>query len=135
MKLSIIYGTRPEFLKLKPLILLLRTSSHFNFNVIRIHQHKDFTEDESYYDLTPIADSNRRHIISTYHTVVRHIKKTVRTHPKSLTAFVFLFNETETDVLDFYITTENGVIPQSDILTRTCIDDINSFLDHFKLCS
>jgi len=91
--------------------------------------------DESYYDLTPIADSNRRHIISTYHTVVRHIKKTVRTHPKSLTAFVFLFNETETDVLDFYITTENGVIPQSDILTRTCIDDINSFLDHFKLCS
>jgi UDP-N-acetylglucosamine 2-epimerase (non-hydrolysing) len=51
MKLSIIYGTRPEFLKLKPLINLLK-SKEFNFNVIRIHQHKDFTEDEGYYDFS-----------------------------------------------------------------------------------
>jgi hypothetical protein len=87
--------------------------------------------DESYYEIIPVDDKT----ISTYHTVVRHVKKVVKTHPKSMTAFVFLLNETETDVLDFYITTENGVIPQSDILTRTCISDIISFLDHFKLCS
>ena len=93
--------------------------------------------DESYYELTPVAsDSDTRHNIPPNHTVVRHIKKVVKTHPKSMSAFVFILNETETDVLDFYITTENGVIPNhSDILTRTCIDDIISFLDHFKLCS
>lgn len=91
--------------------------------------------DESYYELNPIPDSTR-HNISTNHTVVRYIKKVVKTHPKSMSAFVFILNDTETDVLDFYITTENGVIPHhSDILTRTCIDDIISFLDHFKLCS
>jgi hypothetical protein len=92
--------------------------------------------DESYYELTPPIANDTRHIISANHTVVRHIKKVVKTHPKSMSAFVFLLNETETDVLDFYMTTENGVIPNhSDILTRTCIDDIISFLDHFKLCS
>jgi hypothetical protein len=91
--------------------------------------------DESYYELTPVA-SDTCHTISTNHAVVRYIKKVVKTHPKSMNAFVFILNETETDVLDFYITTENGVIPNhSDILTRTCIDDIISFLDHFKLCS
>ena len=91
--------------------------------------------DESYYELTPIVDDTR-HNISTNHVIVRHIKKVVRTHPKSMSAFVFILNETETDVLDFYITTENGVLPRhSDILTRTCIDDIISFIDHFKLCS
>lgn len=91
--------------------------------------------DESYYELTPVA-SDTCHTISTNHAVVRHIKTVVKTHPKSMNAFVFILNETETDVLDFYITTENGVIPNhSDILTRTCIDDIISFLDHFKLCS
>jgi hypothetical protein len=88
--------------------------------------------DDSYYEIIPVDDTT----ISTHHTVVRHVKKVVKTHPKSMTAFVFLLNESETDVLDFYITTENGVISNhSDILTRTCIDDIISFLDHFKLCS
>jgi len=92
--------------------------------------------DESYYELTPPIANDTRHNISANHTVVRHIKKVVKTHPKSMSAFVFLLNESETDVLDFYMTTENGVIPNhSDILTRTCIDDIISFLDHFKLCS
>ena len=91
--------------------------------------------DESYYELSPTV-AETRHNISTNHAVVRHIKKVVRTHPKSMSAFVFILNETETDVLDFYITTENGVIPhKSDILTRTCMDDIISFIDHFKLCS
>jgi UDP-N-acetylglucosamine 2-epimerase len=49
MKLSIIYGTRPEFLKLKILIDLLK-KNNYPFNVIKIGQHKDFIEDNSYYN-------------------------------------------------------------------------------------
>jgi hypothetical protein len=71
------------------------------------------------------------------------MKIVVKTHPKSMNAFVFIMNETETEVLDFYMTTENGIITTSaigrngirDIITKTCKDDINSFLEHFKLCS
>jgi hypothetical protein len=70
----------------------------------------------------------------------------VKKHPKSMNAFVFIFNEPETQILDFYMTTENGIVTGggggggghasiSDRLTRTCKDDINSFVDDFKLCS
>ena len=90
--------------------------------------------DESYYELNTTADTTRQ-TISTYNTVIRYVKKVIRTHPKSMNAFVFIFNEKETDILDFYITTENGVISHSDIITRTCADDILSFIQHFKLCS
>ena len=71
--------------------------------------------------------------ISTYNVIVRQMKKVVKTHPKSMNAFVFILNETETEVTDFYMTTENGVIGQSDVLTRTCKDDVLSFLEQFKL--
>lgn len=77
--------------------------------------------------------------ISPNHTVQRHTKVVVKTHPKSMNAFVFIMNDTETIILDFYMTTENGVVANTaasaDILTKTCKDDINSFLEHFKLCS
>jgi len=84
--------------------------------------------------------------ISPKHIVEKHIKIVVKMHPKSLNAFVFIMNEYETQVLDFYFTTENGLVPQftstikdrnikEDILTKTCKDDIISFLEHFKLCS
>jgi hypothetical protein len=83
--------------------------------------------------------------ISPNHIIDRHMKIVVKTHPKSMNAFVFIMNDTETTVLDFYITTENGIIMAAaataaaagsiDILTKTCKDDINSFLHHFKLCS
>jgi UDP-N-acetylglucosamine 2-epimerase (non-hydrolysing) len=49
MKLVIIYGTRPEFLKLKVLIDTLRQKS-INHKVIRINQHIHFSEDNGYYD-------------------------------------------------------------------------------------
>lgn len=105
--------------------------------------------DESYYELTPTPARNSNHnhnntidtptatptCISTNHIVIRQMKKVVKTHPKSMNAFVFILNETETEVIDFYMTTENGVIGQSDVLTRTCKDDIISFLEQFKLCS
>jgi hypothetical protein len=102
--------------------------------------------DESYYELSIPRNNNNNTMdtttatptptcISTKHIVIRQMKKVVKTHPKSMNAFVFILNETETHVLDFYMTTENGVISQSDVLTRTCKDDIISFLEQFKLCS
>lgn len=71
------------------------------------------------------------------------MKIVVKLHPKSLNSFVFIMNETETQVLDFYITTENGIIEQrggsdgggDDIITKECKTDIISFINHFKLCS
>ena len=72
------------------------------------------------------------------------MKIVVKLHPKSLNSFVFIMNETETQVLDFYITTENGIIEQrgggggggeDEIITKQCKADIISFIDHFKLCS
>jgi UDP-N-acetylglucosamine 2-epimerase (non-hydrolysing) len=49
MNLAIVYGTRPEFLKLKCLIELLRKKS-ISINVIKIMQHIQLHEDEGYYD-------------------------------------------------------------------------------------
>ncbi len=108
--------------------------------------------DESYYKLcgnthtapasaaaSPAPAPFSTSYISPNHAVKRHMKIVVKTHPKSMNAFVFIMNDTETVVLDFYMTTENGVVANTpatdDILTKTCKDDINSFLDHFKLCS
>ena len=103
--------------------------------------------DESYYELRESSD--RRHIIPSNHIVTRHIKKVVKMHPKSMNAFVFILNETEDEVVDFYMTTENGIVTGGggggggggghagipDRLTRTCKEDIISFIDQFKLCS
>lgn len=95
--------------------------------------------DESYYELLEAPE--HRQIIPSNHIVTRHIKKVVKKHPKSMNAFVFLLNETEKEVIDFYMTTENGVVSSkmcmnySDRLTQTCKDEIISFIDDFKLCS
>jgi hypothetical protein len=107
--------------------------------------------DESYYKFTRQGggggdDTLSGTHISPKHIVERHMKIVVKMHPKSMNAFVFIMNENETQVLDFYFTTENGLVPQctptikernvkGDILTKTCKDDIISFLEHFKLCS
>ena len=113
--------------------------------------------DESYYKLSPagggvgVGNTNAHNSftgahISPNHIIERHMKIVVKTHPKSMNAFVFIMNDTETDVLDFYLTTENGIINSAlgangiienskDKITKTCKDDINSFLYHFKLCS
>lgn len=97
--------------------------------------------DESYYkltnrnveqDITTISGS----YISPNHTLIQYTKVVVKLHPKSLNSFVFIMNEHETEVLDFYFTTENGIIGKSkEKITKTCKDDIISFIDHFKLCS
>src|SRR5579872_3200082 len=50
MYITIIYGTRPEFLKLKCLIERLKSINDFNFCVIKINQHINLTEDYGFYD-------------------------------------------------------------------------------------
>jgi len=96
--------------------------------------------DESYYEFAGAGTaSSERHIIPPNHIVTRHVKKVVKMHEKSMNAFVFILNETESEVVDFYITTENGIddvvdAKQRDPLTRTCKDDIISFIHQFKLC-
>jgi|LauGreDrversion4_2_1035121.scaffolds.fasta_scaffold00041_31 hypothetical protein len=97
--------------------------------------------DESYYKLTnrnvePDTTTISGSYISPNHTLIQHTKIVVKLHPKSLNSFVFIMNETETEVLDFYFITENGIIGKSkEKITKTCKDDIISFIDRFKLCS
>lgn len=95
--------------------------------------------DESYYEFAGASSANERHIIPPNHIVTRHVKKVIKMHEKSMNAFVFILNETESEIVDFYITTENGIddvvdAKQRDPLTRTCKDDIISFIHQFKLC-
>lgn len=97
--------------------------------------------DESYYKLTnrnmnsdPTTMTGSH--ISPNHTLIQYTKIVVKLHPKSLNSFVFIMDETENEVLDFYFTTENGIIGKNkEKITKTCKDDIISFIDHFKLCS
>ena len=93
--------------------------------------------DESYYKCTNRNSSSAASWhISSNHIVHQQTKIVVKLHPKAMTSFVFIMNENETEVLDFYFTTENGIIQNSkDKITKTCKDDIISFIDHFKLCS
>lgn len=52
---AVVYGTRPEFLKLKPLIDRIRPV------VIRVNQHENFTEDEGYpHHVVHVNRSNHR---------------------------------------------------------------------------
>ena len=95
--------------------------------------------DESYYEFAGAGAASERHIIPPNHIVTRHVKKVIKMHDKSMNAFVFILNETESEIVDFYITTENGIddvvdAKQRDPLTRTCKDDIISFIHQFKLC-
>lgn len=49
MKLTIVYGTRPEFLKVISLITYFRNLD-ININVIKVNQHINLTDDKGYYD-------------------------------------------------------------------------------------
>jgi UDP-N-acetylglucosamine 2-epimerase (non-hydrolysing) len=59
MKLAIVYGTRPEFIKLKCLIDLLRNK--VELFVVKINQHAHYTEDAGYYNsLLEIDEGSER---------------------------------------------------------------------------
>ena len=102
--------------------------------------------DESYYELNHTRDDAAAtaaiHIPPNHKYIIR-VKKTVKFHATSPNAFVFVFDalgtdtDTDTDtadVTDFYMTTEDGIIPQSDKLNNTFREDMISFLLQFKLC-
>ena len=99
--------------------------------------------DESYYELNHTRDAAATaaiHIPPNHKYIIR-IKKTVKFHATSPNAFVFVFDALGTDtealgadVTDFYMTTEDGIIPQSDKLNNTFREDMISFLLQFKLC-
>jgi len=49
MKVAIVYGTRPEYLKLKALVDCL-SSSTIHYTVIKINQHVNIVDDETFYN-------------------------------------------------------------------------------------
>ncbi len=81
-KLSIIYGTRPEFLKLKILISRLKTlkqhsmSDNFSFNVIKINQHNNFEEDKGFYDfIIAIEDTSNNRLSNIGASILNSLPK------------------------------------------------------------
>jgi hypothetical protein len=83
--------------------------------------------DESYYQ----QSESSVHHIPIEHSYIIQVKKTVRFHNNAPNAFVFVFDENEKQILDFYMTTDNGII--KDKLSTSFKDDMISFLLQFKL--
>lgn len=98
--------------------------------------------DESYFSAsTPAPTPVPAHLqhytphIPTEHTLIIRVKKTIRFHNNAPNAFVFIFDETEKTIVDFYMTTDNGILPNAEKLNNSFKDDLISFLSQFKLCS
>ena len=98
--------------------------------------------DESYYELNHTRDAAPAvgMQIPPNHNYLIRVKKIIKFHAGSPNAFVFVFEAgsdtgTEANVSDFYMTTEDGIIQQSDKLNNTFREDMISFLLQFKLCS
>ncbi len=83
--------------------------------------------DHSYYQ----QNETDIHHIPIEHRYIIQVKKTVRFYNNAPNAFVFVLDEYEKKILDFYMTTENGII--KDTMNNSLKDDIISFLLHFKL--
>ena len=97
--------------------------------------------DESYYELSNthdgVATATGIHLPPNHKYIIQ-AKKTIKFHEGSPNAFVFVFDthhESQNVVIDFYMTTEDGIISQSDKLNNTFKEDMISFLLQFKLCS
>jgi UDP-N-acetylglucosamine 2-epimerase (non-hydrolysing) len=45
MKIAIVYGTRPELIKLVPLILLMKKDERIQLTIINTGQHKEMVDD------------------------------------------------------------------------------------------
>jgi hypothetical protein len=103
--------------------------------------------DESYYELrntrgdvveadAPAAPAAVGIHLPPNHKYIIQVKKTIKFHEGSPNAFVFVFEyESPNVVIDFYMTTEDGIISQTDKLNNTFKEDMISFLLQFKLCS
>ena len=101
--------------------------------------------DESYYELIPnettaTATSTQ---IQPHHKYIVQTKKIIKLHATSPNSFVFIVDggggcgtqSMGSNVIDFYMTTDDGIIPQSEKLNNTFREDMISFLLQFKLCS
>ena len=89
--------------------------------------------DESYYEL---HESDKGIQLPPNHLYHIQVKKTIKFHATSPHAFIFVFDdESEHNIIDFYMTTESGIISQSDKLNNSFKEDMISFLLQFKLCS
>jgi UDP-N-acetylglucosamine 2-epimerase (non-hydrolysing) len=79
MKLAIVYGTRPEFLKLKILIDTLR-SRLIPIIVIRINQHVNFNEDIGYYDksIDIINNNNNERLCDIGNTILEKLPEMIK---------------------------------------------------------
>ena len=96
--------------------------------------------DESYYELIPNETSETATAIQPHHKYIVQTKKIIKLHATSPNSFVFVVGGGGTqsmgsNVIDFYMTTDDGIIPQSEKLNNTFREDMISFLLQFKLCS
>jgi hypothetical protein len=102
--------------------------------------------DESYYELIPNETTATATATSTqiqpHHKYIVQTKKIIKLHATSPNSFVFVVDgggggtqSMGSNVIDFYMTTDDGIIPQSEKLNNTFREDMISFLLQFKLCS
>jgi len=90
--------------------------------------------DESYFQTESSSDIEHYiHHIPSEHSYIIQVKKIIRFHNNAPNAFVFIFDESEKHILDFYMTTENGILQNSEKLNNSFKDDMISFLLQFKL--
>jgi UDP-N-acetylglucosamine 2-epimerase (non-hydrolysing) len=75
MRLCIVYGTRPEFLKLK--VLMERVPS--NTKIVRILQHVDYHEDDGYYtDLLNIDEVSGDRLCDICSSIIHRLPKLIK---------------------------------------------------------
>ncbi len=92
--------------------------------------------DESYFKIPEQTEQPiYTHHIPTDHIYITRVKHIIRFHNNGPNAFVFVFDENEKHIVDFYMTTENGILSNNDKLNNSFKDDMISFLLQFKLCS
>ena len=90
--------------------------------------------DESYFQTESSSDLEHYiHHIPSEHSYIIQVKKIIRFHNNAPNAFVFIFDESEKHILDFYMTTENGILQNNEKLNNSFKDDMISFLLQFKL--
>jgi len=133
-----------QFLQPKILVDGDTTTIDVKACILRESSRKDYTIpvliDESYFKSPDTFNTDQQETIHTHHIpseniYIKRMKKIVRFHTNSPNAFVFIFDEDEKTITDFYMTTENGILQTGDKLNNSFKDDLISFLSHFKLCS
>ena len=128
---------------LQPKILIDGETTTIEVNSTIIHDSTKQTEyivpvliDESYFKIPEQTDQPiYTHHIPTDHIYITRVKHIIRFHNNAPNAFVFIFDENEKHIIDFYMTTENGILSNNDKLNNSFKDDMISFLLQFKLCS